>query len=734
MSYKKNSTVIIEKETDVFSPAFIKVLHQTTKKTFITKELLIKHKAILATNHKISREKEISEEENKKKIVKEKIEKKSSLLAFPMYPSENEMTWHCINYETYPSEPRFFTATSDKKIGRPKAKLGLLGLDTFDQNSEKIFLTEGIWDMLCLDVMGYSALGLPGVNNLNESWLQYFKNKVVYIIFDNDNPGKEYAKKHSKKIYEVAKEVYIIEIPEEDGIKDISDLYIKNVKKAIKVFNKLIEQANKIEITIKDRITEILRMRGNGDQKAEVIANMIVVDLKNDDGSIASYNYGQEWLLITGGKHILTDQFITIFLREKYGYYNTILWNDIKEKLYEISLNNKIELHFETCFKNNKIYIGFKDNGILVINKDEITIKSQGCDNIFIQSNIEMPKDFNIDEINKEAINMNSILDNFKFINSEQSKLLTEIWFYNLFFDPVVKPLLTIVGAVGSGKTFLMKILKGILFGFNNYLPNTIPEEDHSFILILKNNKFIFLDEVKNIKNDQILNKFRSVVTGEEMIFRPKYNRENIKFKPKNFLILAADDPRAMQKYDIAQRACIIIMDKMEKIKISESILIKEFEEKRKKIWHGIIKALQTILINLNKKDNIPLQNYCRLHDLANFAWNAFPKNKKEILKLFDNMALEQEKFSAEQDPILDLLEDELTEKGQSEYTTKQLHNSLYPRSKEKGINMPKSISGFGQWLHYRDSILKDKFGMIKKKDRSKIWIYCFREDNNNEQ
>ena len=135
---------------------------------------------------------------------------KVPVIGFPMHSGD----YHCVCYTTYPQEPRFLNATIKAK----NLELGLLGDLEKIKDSEKLFLTEGIWDLLTLTQLGLPALALPGVNNWNSDWAEkYMSEKKVYILFDNDPPGKEYALKYVPEILRHAKQVKILELPTKIG-------------------------------------------------------------------------------------------------------------------------------------------------------------------------------------------------------------------------------------------------------------------------------------------------------------------------------------------------------------------------------------------------------------------------------------------------------------------------------------------------------------------------------------
>lgn len=729
-NYKQQQTITTTLLSDIIQPVnqpVINQIQQNCNKKFIDRKILNKHLAAQGMIGDIP------------------------VIAFRMSKVYIEKfslgNWHCINYSTYPNEPRFLTALYEKRKkedGRPSKNekiLGLLGFDVFDINSNEIYLVEGIWDMLYMSSLGYPVLGLPGVNNFDKTWLPLFKNKTIYIIFDNDEAGEKYAYIHAKEIFSVTKEVKIVKIPkqiEDKPIKDICDIIntFGQTKNTDKIIKELIQQHTIFSITLKDRINNIIEQRGNSNIKEDTIVRIITEDIQDNGGSILAYNDGLEWLMIPDGKTSLIDSAISSFMRDRYGYCEKDIWKIVRDKLYTYGIQtNKVKLYIDSVHINNKIYIGFKNKGILVIEKNSIHFELQGYDDIYIKTENLLPDNFIIDK--KDIISFESLFEGFNFLKEPNiSKLLILSWFYYSFFDYRIKPLLILVGASGSGKTFLQKLMKGILFGFDNSLPNTIPEEDYVFNLMVKNNKYLYIDEVKHfgIKNSSILIKFRSLVTGEEMIFRPKYAKDSIMYKPSSYLILASDNPRLMQESDISQRACLVELDRYGITSKGETNIFKNMETKRYKILNGIIQTLQKILINLdkNKDNNIPLKNPCRLYELADFVYKAFPQKRKECLYLFDNMMLEQEIFSAEQDPLIDILEEIIEElkniKGELiKLTIKQIYNLMQPKVFEKRIKMPASYQGLSKWIKNRESILVKKFGMKKEKDlHTKNFIYIF--------
>jgi archaellum biogenesis ATPase FlaH len=93
-------------------------------------------------------------------------------------------------------------------------------------NDDSIVLTEGEFDCIVLESLGFSAMGLPGVSTWQDSWTkQLSEAKRIYICFDNDSAGRAGAEKLASKIGPRSR---IVEIPDENNGRkiDISDWFV----------------------------------------------------------------------------------------------------------------------------------------------------------------------------------------------------------------------------------------------------------------------------------------------------------------------------------------------------------------------------------------------------------------------------------------------------------------------------------------------------------------------------
>ena len=101
-------------------------------------------------------------------------------------------------------------------------------------------------------------------------------------------------------------------------------------------------------------------------------------------------------------------------------------------------------------------------------------------------------------------------------------------------------------------------------------------------------------------------------------------------------------------------------------------------------------------------------------------------------------MHMTQNQFSTEMDPLMDLIEQELSEKkpfakdGAVILTLKQMHQDLFAIAKAQGIkSFPASTKGLAQWLGNRSTILVERFGFERVKNTmTNSFDYSFKVSN----
>lgn len=113
--------------------------------------------------------------------------------------------------------------------------------ETALKDTREVFLCEGETDTITLAQEGFASVGAPGVQGFKRQWTQKLKGKKVFIVWDNDGPGTEEARRLSNLLMEEGIERYLLSLPE--GIKDVNDLYLKDKDEFPKVISSLVTEA-----------------------------------------------------------------------------------------------------------------------------------------------------------------------------------------------------------------------------------------------------------------------------------------------------------------------------------------------------------------------------------------------------------------------------------------------------------------------------------------------------------
>jgi len=142
---------------------------------------------------------------------------------------------------------RYYEA-SGKKLATGTLPLALYGMDQLSGDaSRSIFLCEGIFDAMALDSHlrdkrsrdRYDILAVPGAGAFKPEWCEHMKGRVVRLVFDNDQAGRE-GQDHAVDLLREAggcEEIYVLNWPDEfpPGC-DLNDLLKSDPKVSIVSF------------------------------------------------------------------------------------------------------------------------------------------------------------------------------------------------------------------------------------------------------------------------------------------------------------------------------------------------------------------------------------------------------------------------------------------------------------------------------------------------------------------
>jgi len=131
------------------------------------------------------------------------------------------------------------------KYKTPPGQLPIpFNIDIVLEENSFIVFTEGEFDAILLEDLGYSAIGIPGARSFQEEWLRSFADvRKVFICFDNDEPGCEGAEKIAGWLGGKSRIVEMPTPPLGEKKIDVTDYFIKYGYK-VEDFDQLLRRAS----------------------------------------------------------------------------------------------------------------------------------------------------------------------------------------------------------------------------------------------------------------------------------------------------------------------------------------------------------------------------------------------------------------------------------------------------------------------------------------------------------
>lgn len=157
-------------------------------------------------------------------------------------------------------------------------------------------ICEGEKDMVMARNAGYNAISLGGCNNIPTIMLECFRDRIVYIVYDNDAPGKMGAIKLASALFAVTKHVYICNIGEyvTENKEDVTDFFVK-YKFGVDEFDEMLNKAKLFDTTenehfIKSTYPEVSLNEASTEHLGKIVrTNVQVMATYEDQYSVPSY-------------------------------------------------------------------------------------------------------------------------------------------------------------------------------------------------------------------------------------------------------------------------------------------------------------------------------------------------------------------------------------------------------------------------------------------------------------
>jgi|GEM_PF-6693017 len=408
-----------------------------------------------------------------------------------------------------------------------------------------------------------------------------------------------------------------------------------------------------------------------------------------------------------------------------------ILEDGIKTEIYNMSYYDR---------DNYILYLTTFSNQVYRVTADCVELVDNGTDGVlFVSDPANQP--FFIDETPRQApgnsLFEDLIISKINFIedslSADERKIIFKFWFYSIFFGSIMptKPLLAFIGEWGSGKTITLRKIGLLLFGKRfEVMPLTQDQKD--FDSAITNSDYVAVDNA-DTKTHWFEDRLAIVATGGSIKKRELYTTNRlISYPVRCFLAITSRTP-FFRREDIASRMLLMKVGQFEKYE-SENKLLAEIIDNRNSIMMEVIFHLQTIIRALYESRDIKLNVDFRMTDFADFAFRIarYSGEENEVKALFKKLSGEQNLFSLEGDPTIELLNIWVETNANREVTSTQLCTELSAIAKRTNVKFPYEgqAKSFAQWLPKIIPSLEECFTISQRTASGRKKLYKFEVKN----
>lgn len=601
---------------------------------------------------------------------------------------------------------------------------GLFPTELNNQNepSKNLIVTEGEFNQLQLQslmannnlsyVNSCSIGGVLGADfrtlkRISEHW---------HICYDNDREKAGYALVKNACEYN---SFYAFTTPSIDS--DLDD-YIKGFKsdynKALTAVKELLNNKKKFYRYYESIKKEINSIRDNEEKIKSHKLNQKVSDYITSEllsRAVFYYDKNYNYLFFEETNKLIqieaNNEDLKIILSEMGLNPSENLYKFVYEDIVKFckKYGNEVTVRNFSYFdrKTFALYLYNNESKVYKITKDNIEAVKNGHDNVlFLYNNSYTPFNF-VDGIDQEKdyfddliiskINLSDI-----DLSVKHQQTVLNYWFLSIFFKSIMstKPLLTMIGVKGSGKTTYLRIIGKILFG-PHFDVTPLPNNEKDFDTIVSNSPYIVFDNVDNY-TPWLNDKLACISTGQTIKMRELFTTNKmVEFKTDCFVCLTSRTPQ-FTRDDIADRLLPCYVSRIEQYK-SESEIISEIMTKRDLIMTSVMLKIQKAVKALYLTKDLAFTTNFRIADFAIFCLKYAHINDKDsmIKNILTDYTESQSDIAIEDDALVECLKIWLDKGNQNkEVDARQLYKEMSEAASEN---------------HVKDFSYKSPVGVAKK-------------------
>lgn len=500
-------------------------------------------------------------------------------------------------------------------------------------------------------------------------------------------------------------------------------------------------------ISIKAKVRSIQASQEVGrNAKKDKISELIIAELSSMGKFYKAEN--QYYLFLNDTKRLIcisneSFEIKTLFtkwgLNASEGLYKYVL-NEVFVYCLEYAQNVEIYKYAYYDPKKFSLYIYNGEKEVLKITPNEISTQENGDEGImFVELKNYQP--FKLVEFNKKINYVSKYLTSklnvdtcSSLLNANAQRKLAAIWFYSLFFESIMKtkPIFTVIGEKGSGKTTFLRRVGQVLFG-SKFDVTSVSGDCRDLDTIITNNYYVVIDNLDN-PTKNLNDALARIATGQTIKKRVYYTtNDEVEYDVKCFVALTSRTPQ-FTRDDVADRLVCIYLERYD-IFQDESHLKKEAMDERNEIMSYVVNQLQKMISKLYKNKDACIVVAFRMADFAVFALKtAKDKNEiEELKKIFSTMIKIQNEFTLRDDVLYIILKEFVAnvENRGKRFTSAQLYEEFIKIAVTKSLIKPfeqvyKNPKSVSTRLKNIKNNLSDEIIIKTQKGHANVTYYSF--------
>jgi 5S rRNA maturation endonuclease (ribonuclease M5) len=587
------------------------------------------------------------------------------------------------------------------------------------ENQKMVFFVEGEKCADALLEIGLVATTLPvGANvKINKEIIQALmplQEKEVFILPDNDQPGKTFAKNIQKALEAIKAKPQIIEIPdlwEKADIADYIELQLtqgktkEEIKEEILSWCKIKEEIINLEPEKEEEkkedqniqeLKELIWNLENMYQKKLKKSLLLALALKMKCIFWRS-DFEEPFISLNKFQHMrIESKAFKDYLQDlSFKCFNEALYREAMEEILSLfkhwARESKLKLPVFTrvgySIEGNFIEVNLlrEDNKVLRITEDTIEIDLPRLK--FITPKTQLPLKFNLDllrSMQNKNFTANEILELFSQVFNIQTKeelALLIAWAIKIFYPIGEYPILAVLGErEGVGKTTFSKFLNQLLDP--SVVPlKTFPKNRDDLFVLAKEEFLLVFDNLSYIDED-MSDALCQLATGGSLSKRKLYTDYEVINIPIKRPVVINSIFNVMQRRDLRRRSIILELKKPAKIK-SLKELQEDFNRLAPVMYAYIVLCVQEAL--KEKTIDLPLLDLADFCEWVAKAHPVFFMEGKEFIQTLKANREEIAKEVLESSLLVPIIEEKTATLGIWQTTAKELLEILrakYPNEK----------------------------------------------------